>query len=428
VGPLPWAWTGWAGGALPQSTLLGGLVVVPDEVAAVARVYLWWPFATALQLVRSTLSGGLYPVRGAYPVTVTQSTRTNYCLNPSARSGLNGYVQGTGAPTLSQVSRTDVADTAWRATIASAGTDEVTIPQSLPGGQAATIGIDVAFSARPTGCTITVGWVNSAGVALTSSVITLTADQINMSVGQYARQTGVVTAPSGAAACSTVKLAAAGLPAGGWMSGSRCTMEQGTTDGAVLDGDALGGQWLGAPELSAAILAPVIEIDDGECPLDQLVSYTLYQPSLVGGGSAASPPITLPSNGLAWFTHPSDPGNPMQVSPTVTPTEVYALARGSFAIIGRARPVVVSSSVRQAATGTITLDCPTFDARDALLDLLSDGQPVLLRTDAAFGYPDDMWLSLGDITADPGGRMAWQQTRILSAAYAVVDSPDAAIV
>lgn len=423
-GAYPWSFVGWSGAVGPVSDPGGGIIVVPDPISGVARVSAWWPYADSLQVVRITPDGKRTAVRGAYPLTPAGQTRTNRCLNPSATAGLNGYIPGAGNPTLSQLPRTDMATaTAWRAVIAAAGTDEVVVPVSLSAGQQVTVAADLQFSSRPSGVTITVGWINAAGVAVASSVATLTANQVNVSVQQFGRQVVVLAPTAGAVTCSTLKITATGLPAGGIMDGSRITVEQGITDGSPYDGDSLGGLWLGVDELSSSILAPVATVADGECPLDVPVVYQVFNPRLVGG-SAAAAPVTLPSLGDAgWLTHPSSPDTPVPCYPTSTPTQVRALQQTILPIIGRTYPIAVSAAVRQAPKGSHSIYTESFVERDRIYQLLADGQPLLLRAPGAFGFGPGQWLSLADITEDPGGRPAYLQGRTLVGTYQEVDAP-----
>lgn len=422
-GVLPWSYGGWSGAVAPATYIGGGIVLVPQPTTGTMQVLAWWPNTPSLLLTRQVVGYPAHPVRGGWPLPVVGATRTNLATNPNVRAGLTGYTAGTGSPTLSTITRTDItpSDTAWRATIAAAGTDEVVIPQALPGGQLVTIGIDLRFSARPGGLTVTVGWNNAAGGALTASTATLTADQINNSVNQFGRQVVTITPPAGAVVCSSLKVTATGLPAGATMDGSRVMIEQGVTGGSYGDGDVLGGQWTGTAELSTSIIAPVQTLYDGECPLDVPTVYTVWNLA-VTGGSAASPPATLASNDQTWLTHPASPASPTTVQPTITPALVRATDRAVFSVLGSPNPIVVTGSVRHSPSGTLVLDCPDWATRDNLLGLLADNSPLLLRAPAAYGMGDGWWCSFGDVAEDPRGAVNLP-SRSLSIPFQVVDPP-----
>jgi hypothetical protein len=107
----------------------------------------------------------------------------------------------------------------------------------------------------------------------------------------------------------------------------------------------------------------------------------------------------------------------------VSPTVARASSQATFAIMGASAPVVVTAPRRTAPAGTLTLDAATFEARDTLLGLLDDGSPLLLRAPGDYGLGYGLWLSLGDLSEDPGGRPMWSQGRTLSAPFQAVDSP-----
>lgn len=418
----PWSYGGWSGGVAPFAALAGGIIASPSPSTGTVTVSAWWPYAGTLQLMRTGPDGLRTAVRGGYPVTVSTPTLTNYATNPNSVS-TSGYVPGTGSPTLSLLTRTDaVGGTAVRATNASAGTNEVTVPQALPADPLVTVAFDLQLAAKATTLTVTVGWNDGNGNALAATSGSLTADQISSATGQFTRMVFQFAPPAAAATCSTLKVTATGMPAGGTMDLDRWKLVPTNDDGAYADGDSLGAQWTGTAGLSTSVLAPVQTIVDGECPLDVACSYAVYTPTLTGG-YARTPTITLASNENSWLTHPGSPSMPVQVYPYATPTLTRKIPQGTFPIIGRANPIVVSGSSRLSPTGVILFDAATFAARDQLLALFADGSAVLLRAPADYGYGQGWWLALGDIVEDPRGRPAWSQSRPLSCPFTVVDAP-----
>jgi hypothetical protein len=373
-----------------------------------------------LQLLRTGPDGVLTPVRGGYPVTPT-ATVVNYATNPNSLSTA-GYVPGTGSPTLSLYARTDIGGNAVRATIASPGTDEVTVPQSLLAAPIVSVAFDLQLSAKATAVTVTLAWNDGSGNALTATAPTLTADQISSATGQFTRFALSVAPPAAAATCPSLKVTAAGMPAGGTMDLDRWKLVAAADAGVYGDGDSLGGQWTGTAGLSTSVLAPVQTVVDGECPLDVACSYAVYAP-FITGNFARTPVVTLASNENSWLTHPAYPSAPVQVYPCEAPALVRKIAQGVFPIIGRANPIVVSAASRLSPTGTMMIDAATFAARDQLLSMFADGSAVLLRAPADFGYGQGLWLAIGDVTEDPKGRPAWSQSRPLTVAFTVVDSP-----
>lgn len=421
-GAYPWSYGGWSGAVAPFAALAGGIVAAPNPATGTVALSAWWPYAPTLQLVRFGPDGSRSLVRGGYPVTVSAQTLVNYATNPNSIA-TTGYVPGTGSPTLSLVARTDIAGNAVRATNASSGTSEVTVPQSLPGGNAVTAAFDLRLSARATSLTVTLGWNDAIGTALTATAVSLTANQINAAVGQFGRLVLSFTPPGNAATCSSLKVNAGGMPAGGQMDLDRWKLVTAQDDGTYGDGDTLGGQWTGTLGLSTSILAPVQTIVDGECPLDVACYYTVYAP-LLTGGFATSPTITLASNDQSWLTHPARPSVPLACSPQTVPALTYDIDQGTFAVIGRKYPVTVSASVRTAPSGTLSLHAPAFTDRDTLVNtMFADGSAVLLRAPATYGYGLGMWISVGALTETPTGAYAYQPQRILTAPFVVVDTP-----
>lgn len=421
----PWGLGSYAGG-FPLTTYPGGGVLVnPLPDSGVMSVTAWWPNATVLQLTRIDINGDRTPVRGAYPINVTQATRTNWATNPSIETSNAGYVPDVGSPTL-----TRIADTAaplggyvLRATNASAGSSGVTVPTSLlspPTGQTITIGWSMRTSARPTSVTLTVGWANSAGSALATSSVALTADQINNSVAQFARQVVTFVPPVGAVT-PTVKITAGGMPAGGTMDLDAITIENGLTTGAAFDGSTFASSWTGTVDLSTSVLAPTYTILDGECPLDTLVIYQVTYPGITGGW-VVSTPATLLSNRKTWLTHPSNPDEPIEINLRRKPKRDYPIAQGVFAPIGRRNKVVVSASVRQGAEGTIEFNALSSADRETLLGMFADGQPVLVRAPAEYNF-EDQWLSLATVSDDPEDRPAYINTWLISAPFIEVEAP-----
>lgn len=424
AGAAPWAMRSW-GGAMPLvANPGGGISIAPDPATGVMRVWAWWPDAPVVQLLRVSATGERSPVRGAYGLTVSGTTRRNYATNPSAETDLSGYVPGTGSPTLTRIARVGASSGswAWRATVAGAGTNEVTIPHSLP-AQAVTVALDLKLSALPSGVTISLAWTNSSGGALTTSSVALTADQYTASVNQYYRQKVSFSPPAGAANAGSLKVTATGMPAGGQMEGDLILAEVGTSDGSYLDGSLLGGVWTGVANLSISLLAPMQYLLDGECPLDVPVRYEVYNPALIGG-RITSAPATLLSNDQAWLTHPDLVSTPMGVRLTTTPNLVHALPQAIFPILDSPYPFPVSAAERLAPASSVEILTGTFAERDEILALFGNGTPVLLRQPERFGRGEGEWIVLGDIAEDALEQKGWGQVRLLRAPYQVVESPE----
>lgn len=427
---LAWAYRGWAGGGAQAIYPGGGISLYPDPANGVMKISAWWPYASALQLMRVGPDGIRRPVRGGYPINVTTATRRNAVQNPSLETGTNGFVPADGSPTLTRVTTPTVTaprgSYALRCTIASAGSCGVTVPTDLTGNAPVTVAFDMRLSARATAVRVTIAWTDSLGGALGTTTLNLTSDQINNSVSQFARQV-VTSTPPAAAVTPTLKIIADGMPSAGTMDLDGLTFEAATTTGgAFFDGTVPGGTWVGTADLSASLLAQIVTVDDGECPFDVSVSYVLINPA-IAGGSMTSVAANLPSTRRAWLTHPSTPGAPFQVDLRETPALEYPMAQGTFRPIGSKYAVVVSELERQSAAGEVKINALTLADRTQLKDTFNDGSPVLLRTPGNFTFTD-MWIGLnGPLTVDPEGRGGWQEGWLLSAPFVETDAPSALV-
>ncbi|WP_410662009.1 hypothetical protein [Amycolatopsis sp. lyj-84] len=422
--PMPaYASRAWAGSVFPLPYPGGGISILPVPQDGVMRVTAWWPNASVVQLIRQHPDGTLWPVRGGNPLGVSEPTRYNHATNPSVEVGLHGYVPDAGNPVLARVTGPAAprGGAYLTATIAEAGAAGVTVPTSVPYGPEVTIGLDLRISHRPASVTIQVTWTTAGGVALPPASADLTADQVNASIGQFARHVVTLTPPAGAVT-PTMKVLADGLPAGAVLGLDGITVETQRTAGAFFDGAVYGGTWVGSAGLSESTVAPLLVLDDAECPLDVPIRYRLVNPAPTGG-TMTSQSATLLSLGRTWLTHPSRPGKPVTVHVGSVPSRTREAARGIFYPVGATHPIIVSSAQRRAATGDLTIGALSFRERDHLLDLFADLQPVYLRTPAEFGYGAGMWLALGDLTEDAGNRRAYQQTRILTAPFHEVEAP-----
>jgi len=426
-GQYPYAYLSYAGVPPQIAVVYGGVVATPNAALGVMEVQGWWPDAPVLHVVRVHADGSRHPVRGGYGITVDEVTRLNYSQNPSFEIGLNGVVTDAGTPALTRI---DIAahpsipmgGYAMRATVAGAGSNGVTIPTALTGSLPVTIAFDARFSVRPTGLRVVVSWTDSVGGALATNTVNISSTKINETVNQFARVLATLTPPAGAVT-PTVKIIADGVTAGSTMDLDGITIERSSTsDGTRFDGDTLGGSWVGTEGLSTSRLAPVQTILDGECPLDVPVSYVVTSPSITGG-LVTSNAVALPSSGrFCWLTHPLRSSTPLRVDLKDVPTLEHAIERGVFYPIGATQAVTVSTRRRTPQT-ELVFNATSFEARDDLLDLMSDGMPLLLRAPATYGYGYGTWWAFSNVTEDREGRRAYHDAMILTAQGTSVRTP-----
>jgi hypothetical protein len=420
--------TAWP--AFPQ----GGISVEPRPETGTVHGWAWWPNCADPQIVRIHTDGTANPVRGAFPLPNPGATRTNWCTNPSVEAGLNGYVANQG--TLSTVARTDLGGApnvlAIKDTVSSAGNPGVTVPHSLPpvtGSAAEHVGFDFSLSSLPSGgLAVTLAFADSSGASLGSVSAPVDAATVLAGVGAWATASVAVLVPAGAASVTTVKIIATGMPAGGYLILDRVMLAGEVPDTTYGDGDALGGAWAGVPELSTSLLAPVIEFDDGECPLDVLVSYVVACTEITGG-TAQTPTVQLDSGDRSWATHPARPGTPVPVLPAdAAPQLTYAQNGAQFRTLSQRNPIILKPLRRQGMAGSVNLIVQGWAERDVWLNpdtgILLDMQPLLMRFPQNYGYGFYVWWDIGDVVEDPNGLGPQQDVRLIQLPFTEVEAPE----
>lgn len=416
---------GWAGRLSPTSYPGGGISIRPISASGVMEVTAWWPDADVLNLVRVQPDGTLAPVRGGVPVVAPGPTRRNYCQNPSFEAGLNGTVPDLGTPTLTRPNDGTATQGSYylKATVASAGSCGVVIPNNLTQGSITTVGMDMRLSAAATSVTAQATWLDSTGAALPVASATLSANDINRSVSQFARQVLQLAVPA-AGVSATVKVVAAGLPAGGVMSLDGITLENGATNGSYFDGGTYGATWLGTVDLSASALAPLCVVNDGECPLDVGVKYKLVNPALTGG-TMTSDIATLPSEERVWLTHPLTPDEPFEIFVEKRPLRGRSSGQGVFQAIDDPMFLTIAPRRRSGWRSTSDIALWTFGtgSTELLWSYFDDNMPVLIRPPASKNWGIGMWISLGDLAEDPDGAADFQEILKLTGPWVQVDSP-----
>lgn len=418
----PWAGIGWAGGGSVSIPAAGGLSVEPDPNTATVGLRAWWSGAPFLRLLRIQGTERV-PVRGAYPVRATTPTRRNRCTNPSFETDTTGWVAGTNTTATRVLDAAAPSGTAvGRLSATAAGAVSTIVPGAPATQDRVQVSLALRLSVAPTGAlSLTQTWQDSEGVALPASVATLPAADLPAYVGAFRRTPHLVLVPPPGAAQGSLTLAVAGLPAAATADIDAALIETGTAVGDYFDGDTPTGSWTLLAHRSESLLAAALEVLDAEAPLDVPVSYELTAPN-APGFRVLSEPVTLPSRDRAWLTHP-ERAAPLSVHVEAEPELTYPIAQGIFTVHGRPRPVVVSASVRGSAAGGYRMASFRFADRDQLLDMLSDGSPLLLRMPARLGHGPSEWIAVGDVTVSVDGHGGWERPRHFTLPYRVVDPP-----
>jgi hypothetical protein len=168
----------------------------------------------------------------------------------------------------------------------------------------------------------------------------------------------------------------------------------------TLDGD---GNWLGY---------------DYEAPFDVPVTYYA---SSVDTYALASAPITLPSNGAAWFKHVLHPDLSVRALLTKMPDLTRAARTGTFAVLNRSEPVG-TSTVRVAPVGTLDFRTDNDGERTAIDACFADGTTVVLVTPASSGL-GSLYMMPGEIRENRPTHYGPEQVRTWTLAFTVVDRP-----
>lgn len=110
--------------------------------------------------------------------------------------------------------------------------------------------------------------------------------------------------------------------------------------------------------------------------------------------TVTSSPVTVPSGGQAWLTHP---GHPQYAAPTdiVTLDTTYAARRGQFWPIGAALPVTVTDT-RGGGQGTVVWQADTLAEYQLVRKAIADGGVLLMQLPATWSG-DTWYIASGDI-------------------------------
>lgn len=426
TGGAPWSGGVWGGGGQIAQATSGGITAYPDPDTGVVNLAAWWTEATYLRVVR-LVGDERVPVRGASPLSVGGSTQHNYCTNPSFEIDLTGWLAGANT-TLTRIVGTALGGVAFgRAKATAAGSVTVTAPVALPipeGAMAVSFGL--YLSALPSGdVTVNVAWQDGSGAGLGTTSASLAAvDTLSSYVGRWQRTPPLILTPPAAAANGTLTITVTGNLINATADLDTVLIEAASTaTGVYFDGSDPYAGWQGTANQSISSLAVPVQFVDAEAPLDVPVSYELTapdQPSL----RVVSQPVTLLSNGHTWLTHPVLQ-EPLSITVLEEPDQARAIDRGVHRVIGRVNPIAVSAAQRASVEASLDVLVVSFAERDTVWSMLEDGQPLLLRAPAELGHGPGEWLSVGDVSLKRPGHGAWEDARVFTLPYVVVDAPAA---
>lgn len=163
---------------------------------------------------------------------------------------------------------------------------------------------------------------------------------------------------------------------------------------------------------------------DYESPLDAPVSYIATPTTDFTDVRAQSNTVTVPSNGKVWLKDPGQPSLNMIIQPGNggIPSQSYDIPQGVFNVIGARRPVVVTSA-RFDATEELTVGTFSSAERQALLNILSSGNTLLLQGPAGWDI-GSQYVAIGQATvARVDNAPAYIPDRIFTLPITIVDRP-----
>ncbi|WP_328742910.1 hypothetical protein OG436_29400 [Streptomyces caniferus] len=181
---------------------------------------------------------------------------------------------------------------------------------------------------------------------------------------------------------------------------------------------------------SVTTVSDVFAITDYEAPLGVSLTYILktWTTTVNDGWYYRSPQLVLPTredSGVV-IKDPTLPARNTVATATTLPDWQRSARQGSYAVRGRARPIVISD-VRASRTGTLALTTETTEEATALWWTLETGNVLLLQWPAGWGLAD-MYVTVGDVTEARISTYAGHSDRSWSIALTEVDRPTGSLV
>lgn len=310
------------------------------------------------------------------------------------------FYKPTGDPTTSRaVTLWDVAtgtSLGRSTTVAETGQGWITVPLDPP--VAVATGKTYSASYSVTGAA---KWTTDAGSGypVVSGPVTATGGAFQAGAGQY---------PSN--------------PDSGWCYMADVVYQQAATTTAVTVGrnDPSGFSQLIRYGQSVVLTSGLLVIDDFEAPFDVPISYVVAQAVPVGADTGTSSVITLASNGQTWLKDPTSPGRNMVVPVVTAMTGLTRAAQaGTFTILGRANPLVVST-IRASMSASLACYTLTAAQEQQMAGILASGAVLLLA-----GPPSETgsaYIAVGDVGEELVGLVS-EPSRLWVLPFQVVDRP-----
>jgi hypothetical protein len=165
---------------------------------------------------------------------------------------------------------------------------------------------------------------------------------------------------------------------------------------------------------------------DYELPYGTTMAYTLNAPGLSAPVVVSTGVFNVPPAWQSALIQPAAPSLsvPVRLYTGTTGTVTRSARQASLAVLGRARPLVVSD-IRQARSAQLVVWCDTLDERDALTTIVADGSALRLACDPRLGWDiPQCYLAIGDVAeARAVADFPAQPFRVVTLPFLEVDRP-----
>ena len=166
------------------------------------------------------------------------------------------------------------------------------------------------------------------------------------------------------------------------------------------------GDWDGQP-----VPTPPLIVEDYECPLGTRVWYIARWWDADGNGTSevVTSPIlgpVLADGGEVWLKSPGLPALNTRITMAAPISWDRKARAGVYQIVGSRYPVV-ETDVRGSREGALAVHVWDADRHAALDALLDSGLPVLVQAMPGHGIDGNLYLHVGDVSADP---LSWNAT------------------
>lgn len=152
---------------------------------------------------------------------------------------------------------------------------------------------------------------------------------------------------------------------------------------------------------------------DYEAPQGVRVVYEAY--------GATSNPTAMPTLGT-WLIHPAKPELSTLVTVAQDDTRTGTMPDEVIRVPGRRSPLIITTGPRSLDSGTLSFRTYDDRQRKALLEVLSDGSPLLLSSAPHMDLP--RWVHFGDVQRSRRWQYCGDATREWSLPFVEIDRPD----